>query len=66
MHNGDTSKNISHYVILPSLFIDGLCQICQLYQDAMTIMSHFGKPDLFVTFTCNPKWPKVIKKLLSN
>ena len=35
----------------------------QLYQDAMAIVSCFGKPDLFVTFTCNPKWPEIIREL---
>ncbi len=36
----------------------------QLYQDTIAIVSYFGKPDLFVTFTCNPKWPEIIKELL--
>ncbi|PKY52676.1 hypothetical protein RhiirA4_326791, partial [Rhizophagus irregularis] len=31
----------------------------------MTIVSHFGKPDLFITFTCNPKWPEITRELLS-
>ena len=38
----------------------------QLYQDAMSIVSHFGKPDLFITFTCNPKWPEITRELLPN
>ncbi|GBC16016.2 uncharacterized protein LOC112524872 [Rhizophagus irregularis DAOM 181602=DAOM 197198] len=25
---------------------------------------HFGKPDLFVTFTYNPKWPEITRELL--
>ena len=25
---------------------------------------HQGKPDLFLTFTCNPKWPKITQNLL--
>lgn len=29
----------------------------QLYQDAMTIVTQLGKPDLFFTITCNPKVP---------
>jgi len=36
----------------------------QLYFDGMAICSHVGFPDLFVTFTCNPKWPE-IQRLLS-
>jgi hypothetical protein len=36
----------------------------QLYQDAMAIVGYYGKPDLFITFTCNPKWPEVTRELL--
>lgn len=28
----------------------------QHYQDAMAIRRVKGPPDLFITFTCNPKW----------
>ena len=38
----------------------------QLYQDAIAIVCHFGKPDLFITFTCNPKWPEIKRELLPN
>src|ERR1043165_3933514 len=30
----------------------------------MAIVSYFGKPNLFVTFICNPKWPEITKELL--
>jgi hypothetical protein len=36
----------------------------QNYQDAMSIVRKFGKPDLFVTFTCNPKWREIEASLL--
>lgn len=26
----------------------------------------FGKPDLFITFTCNPTWPEITDNLLPN
>jgi hypothetical protein len=32
----------------------------QLYQNAMAVVRKFGKPDLFVTFTCNPTWPEIV------
>ncbi len=35
----------------------------QLYQDAMARVRKFGKPDLFVTFTCNPKWKEITNAL---
>jgi hypothetical protein len=34
-----------------------------LYQDAMAIVRHYGFPDLFVTFTCNPNWPEIVREL---
>ena len=35
----------------------------QLYQDAIAIVRRFGKPDLFITFKCNPKWIKITNNL---
>ena len=35
----------------------------QNYQDAMAIVSKFGKPDLFLTFTCNPKCQAITENL---
>jgi hypothetical protein len=36
----------------------------QLYQDAMAMVRKFGKPNLFVTLTCNPKWKEITNALL--
>ncbi|KAF8052569.1 hypothetical protein N665_1544s0004 [Sinapis alba] len=33
------------------------------YLDAMAICRHFDFPDLFITFTCNPKWPEITRYL---
>src|SRR3979490_2304095 len=32
----------------------------------MAIVREFGKPDLFVTVTCNSKWPEIVDELLPN
>ena len=40
-------------IILPS----------QHYQDSMAIVREFGKPDLFITMTCNPQWREIQEKL---
>ncbi|XP_063215751.1 uncharacterized protein LOC134527212 isoform X1 [Bacillus rossius redtenbacheri] len=45
--------------VLPSSFYGSSRQIYQFYQDSIAIMHHYGKPDLFITFTCNPKWPEI-------
>ncbi|PAA60960.1 hypothetical protein BOX15_Mlig000049g1 [Macrostomum lignano] len=33
-------------------------------QDAMAYVHAFGRPDLFPTMTCNPKWPEILAELL--
>ena len=35
----------------------------QLYHDAMVIVRRYGKPDLFLTVTCNAKWPDITNEL---
>jgi hypothetical protein len=35
----------------------------QRYQDAMSIIRTHGKPDLFITFTCNPAWIEIKREL---
>jgi hypothetical protein len=52
-------NDIGQKMILPSSFQGGECAMGQLYQDAMARVHKFGKPDLFVTFTCNPKWKEI-------
>ncbi|OIT22265.1 putative diphthine methyl ester synthase [Nicotiana attenuata] len=46
-------------IILPSSFTGGARYMIQNYQDAMAICKWAGYPDLFITFTCNPKWPEI-------
>jgi hypothetical protein len=46
-------------VRLPSSFVGSARYYQQLYLDAMALPRKFGKPDIFVTFTCNPKWPEI-------
>ncbi|KAL6579333.1 hypothetical protein OROMI_009549 [Orobanche minor] len=37
----------------------------QNHQDAMAICKWYGFPDLFITITCNPKWPEISRYLAS-
>ncbi|XP_013665093.3 uncharacterized protein LOC106369492 [Brassica napus] len=46
-------------IILPASFTGGPRYMHQMYLDAMTICKYFGFPSLFITFTCNPKWPEL-------
>jgi hypothetical protein len=50
-------------LILPSSFIGGPRYNMQCYQDAMAVVRTLGKPDLFDTMTCNPRWPEILEAL---
>jgi len=52
------------YTVLPSSFTGGPRYMSSLYQDAMAMVRDHGKPDLFITFTCNPKWPEISAELM--
>ena len=56
--------NVGRIVILPSTFQGSPRNMHQNYQDAMTIVKKFGKPDIFLTMTANRNWPEVRENLL--
>jgi hypothetical protein len=33
------------------------------YMDAVRIAMEFGAPSLFLTLTCNPRWPEIVSEL---
>ena len=54
--NGGNTK-IGTRIVLPSSFKGSPRNMQQRFQDAMVMIMKIGKPDLFITFTCNPNWP---------
>ncbi|XP_054260248.1 uncharacterized protein LOC128984903 [Macrosteles quadrilineatus] len=61
---GDTNpEDLGQAVILPSTFTGGARYMHKRTQDAMTYVRHYGRPDLFITFTCNPKWDEITENL---
>ena len=59
---GETDPSLKgRQIILPSSFTGGARYMIQNYQDAMAICKWAGYPDLFITFTCNPKWPETAR-----
>lgn len=56
---------VGRIVVLPSSFIGSPRNMMQNYQDAMALMRKFGKPDLFITFICNPAWPEITDSIHS-
>ncbi|CAB4416166.1 unnamed protein product [Rhizophagus irregularis] len=65
INSGDNLANVGQRIILPSTFTGGPRQMHKLYQNGMAIVRAVGKPDLFITVTCNPNWPEIKETLLS-
>ena len=60
LHAGVPASEIGKNVVrLPSSFVGSARYYQQLYLDAMALPRRFGKPDLFITITCDPKWPEI-------
>jgi hypothetical protein len=51
------------YVVLPSTHMGAPRQQNERFQDAMARVRKYGKPTLFVTITCNPKWTEIQEEL---
>jgi hypothetical protein len=65
MQDGVTDgSRIGKRVILPGSFINSPRDMNCRFQDATAIVRKHGKPDLFITMTCNPKWPEITAALL--
>lgn len=65
VQRGDTdAATVGRAIILPSSHLDSPRSMQQLYQDAMAIVRKKGKPDLFITMTCNPQWREIQEQLL--
>ncbi|KAG8366041.1 hypothetical protein BUALT_Bualt17G0034800 [Buddleja alternifolia] len=61
---GDTDDSgVGKRVVLPLSFTGGPRNIMKHYQDVMAICRTIGPPDFFITFTCNPNWPKISREL---
>ncbi|KAL8600890.1 hypothetical protein ACOMHN_045028 [Nucella lapillus] len=61
--DGADPRNISQPVVLPSSFTGSPRYMAERTQDAMAYVQKFGRPDLFITFTCNPKWDEIQREL---
>ena len=61
-HNADA--RVREIVVLPSSFSGPPRNMMQHYQDAMGIVRKFGKPDFFITMSCNPNWREIRDNLL--
>lgn len=64
IRNEVNPRNLEKACILPSSFTGGPRYMHARTQDAMTYIRHYGRPYLFITFTCKPKWVEITSELL--
>ncbi|GFX01509.1 ATP-dependent DNA helicase [Trichonephila clavipes] len=65
VNDGNVNPNeLGRMAILPSTFTGSPRHMHEYAQDAMTYVRAYGRPDLFVTFTCNPTWNEIKELLL--
>lgn len=53
------ASNIGKQTFIPVNFTGGPRDMRRRYMDAIALVQNFGKPDLFITMTCNPSWPEI-------
>ncbi|EYC03673.1 hypothetical protein Y032_0092g2555 [Ancylostoma ceylanicum] len=62
--NDGNVSDIGRMVILPATFTGSPRHMHEYAQDAMLYVRTCGRPDLFITFTCNPEWIEIKEELL--
>jgi len=58
------ASQIGKKVLLPSSHVGCRRYMIQNYHDGIAICCVYGPPDLFIIFTCNPKWPELTTSIL--
>ncbi|XP_057790800.1 uncharacterized protein LOC131007904 [Salvia miltiorrhiza] len=58
-----SAKSIGKRVLLPKTFTGGPRDLRCRYMNALALVAKFGRPDIFLTMTCNPKWVEIQSEL---
>ena len=56
--------DVGKMTILPSSHTGGRRYFVENFQDGLAVCRVHAAPDIFTTFTCNPKWPEITEALL--
>ncbi|XP_027155620.1 uncharacterized protein LOC113755986 [Coffea eugenioides] len=63
--SGETSgSKVGRRILLPASFIGSPRDMRRRYLDAMSLVQRYGKPDIFLTMTCNPMWREIQDNLM--
>jgi hypothetical protein len=64
LHAGEGRADaVGKRTVLATTFIGGPQDMRRRYMDAMALVRKFGKPDIFLTMTCNPNWDEIKDEL---
>ncbi|XP_074313490.1 uncharacterized protein LOC141648664 [Silene latifolia] len=58
-----SAANVGKRMILPPSFLGSPRDMKRRYLHAIALVQKYGKPDLFLTITCNPNWPEIKAEL---
>ena len=59
----DRAAAVGKRTILSTSFIGGPRDMRRRHMDAMALVWKFGKPDIFLTMTCNSNWDEIKDEL---
>ena len=62
--NDSNTTNVGRLTILILSYASSPHHMHEYAQDALAYLRLFGRPDLFITFTCNQSWDEIQQVLL--
>ncbi|EEE62888.1 hypothetical protein OsJ_17692 [Oryza sativa Japonica Group] len=64
INSGETrGKEVGKRIVLPRSFPGGDRDMQRRFLNAMALVQRFGRPDYFITMTCNPNWEEITENL---
>jgi hypothetical protein len=64
LHAGeDQADAVGKRTVLGTPFIGGPRDMRRRYMNAIALVQKYGKPDIFLTMTCNPNWDEIRSEL---
>ncbi|KAL6501969.1 hypothetical protein OROGR_027102 [Orobanche gracilis] len=57
-------SDVGQRFVLPASYVGSPRDMRRRYLNALALVSEYGKPDFFITMTCNPNWPEIRTGLL--
>ena len=63
LYNDDNIPHLGQQIILNKSHVSGPQWYSARYHAGMAIVKKYKKPTYFITMTCNPHWPEIVKHL---